>query len=126
MEPRAPNPPHPAAAAPTRTAAPAISPKKHSVYGRRRKADGKRQENSKSQIPNPKQIPIFNDPNESAFKVLLFVLVIWSLELGAYLKFGAWNLEFLFISIANLSSVWKFPFLPLAVCRPPYAVVSEL
>jgi len=25
---------------------------------------------------------------------LFFVLVIWSLDIGAYLEFGAWNLEF--------------------------------
>jgi hypothetical protein len=50
--------------------------------------------NLKFQIPNKLQVPNSNFQNESHFNCLLFVLVIGSLDFGAYLKFGAWDLLF--------------------------------
>ena len=63
---------------------------------------------TKHQIPNKFQVPNSNDLNEGAQSIccqyreigqsfhkrvhLLFVLVIWTLEIGAYLEFGAWKL----------------------------------
>jgi hypothetical protein len=40
---------------------------------------------TKSQFPNPQQIPMFKIPN-------LQVLVIGNLVIGYYLELGAWNL----------------------------------
>jgi hypothetical protein len=52
--------------------------------------------NSKSQIPNPKQAPSTNYPMTKTKKKIPQCLCLghWNLELGIYLGFGAWNLEF--------------------------------
>jgi hypothetical protein len=57
------------------------------------------EQNSKHQIPNSKQFQRSNDrnlhdgmPDDFAFWKLVF---IWDLKFGAYLGFGAWNLEFM-------------------------------
>jgi hypothetical protein len=47
---------------------------------------------TKHQIPNKFQVPNSNVPNESHFKHLFFVWVIWLLEFGACLEFDAWKL----------------------------------
>jgi len=48
--------------------------------------------NPKHQIPNKFQVPNSNVINESPFKFLLFVLVIWSLNIGACLVLDACDL----------------------------------